>query len=285
MTVPTVDLRDDRAVVARDIDDACRDVGFFQVVGHGIAAHVADAAWDAAHEFFGLPLDDKLAVAIPDGDAYGYGPFKVERLAASLGAATPPDLKETFSVGPFEPPRPDLTDPAAAFVYSPNRWPSTPATMETAFRAYYEAMAALVSRVMSAMALGLGLDVDWDEVSIERRHSSYSRGLMQVARASNLLTARSVSDKATVAHIPGWYDARRQLLESINRTGLFGRSPALDALVGKPTSDWLRDYYVADNRALAKSHGLPLGDFGYPMDSLGPAERPRPHRWRKLLRF
>ena len=62
MTVPTVDLGADRAVVAREIDEACRDVGFFQVVGHGIAPHVADAAWNAAHEFFGLPLDDKLEV-------------------------------------------------------------------------------------------------------------------------------------------------------------------------------------------------------------------------------
>jgi len=176
MTVPTVDLGADRAVMAREIDEACRDVGFFQVVGHGIAPHVADAAWDAAHEFFGLPLDDKLAVAIPAGDAYGYGPFKVERLAASLGAATPPDLKETFSVGPFEPPPQGLTDPAAAFVYSPNRWPSTLTTMEPAFRAYYEAMALLVSRVMSAMALGLGLDADWFAPFIDR-HTSALRAL------------------------------------------------------------------------------------------------------------
>jgi hypothetical protein len=131
----------------------------------------------------------------------------------------------------------------------------------------------------------LGLDVDWDQVSIERKHSSYSRGLMQVARASNLLTARSVSDKTSLLHVPGWYDARRQVLESVNRTGLFGGSPALDGLVGRPTADWLRDYYVADNRALAESHGLPLGDFGYPMDAVGSPERPLPHRWRKLLRF
>ena len=61
------------------------DVGFFQIVGHGLDRDVEQAAWDVAHEFFALPLDDKLAVSIPDGDAYGYGPFKVERLAASLG--------------------------------------------------------------------------------------------------------------------------------------------------------------------------------------------------------
>ena len=176
ITVPTVDLGDDPDVVARRIDAACRDVGFFQIVGHGIDANVADAAWRAAHDFFALPLDEKMAVAIPDGDAYGYGPFKVERLAASLGDVTPPDLKETFSVGPFEPSLADLADPAAAFVYSPNRWPATLTTMEPAFRAYYEAMATLVERVMSAMAVALGLDVRWFEPFIDH-HTSALRAL------------------------------------------------------------------------------------------------------------
>jgi len=176
MAVPTVDLDADRAAVAQQIDDACRDVGFFQIVGHGIDAGVADAAWDAAHEFFALPLDDKLSVAIPEGDAYGYGPFQIERLAASLGDTTPPDLKETFSVGPFEPAPPDLTDPAAAFVYSPNRWPASLPTMAPAFGAYYDAMASLVSRVMSPMAVALGLDDDWFDRYIDR-HTSALRAL------------------------------------------------------------------------------------------------------------
>ena len=174
--VPTVDLSDERAVVARQIDEACRDVGFFQIVGHGIGADVADAAWGAAHEFFALPLAEKLSLAIPAGNAYGYGPFKIEHLAASLGEATPPDLKETFSVGPFEPPPADLADPAAAFVYSANRWPDTLATMHPAFRTYYEAMAELVARLMSAMALGLGLDAGWFDPFIDR-HTSALRAL------------------------------------------------------------------------------------------------------------
>jgi isopenicillin N synthase-like dioxygenase len=176
MTVPTVDLTEDRAAVARQIDAACRDAGFFQIVGHGIDDDVAGAAWDAAHEFFALPIDDKLAVTIPPGDAYGYGPFQVERLAASLGDATPPDLKETFSVGPFEPPPAELDDSTAAFVYSPTRWPATLPAMEPAFRAYYDAMAALVSRLMSAMAVGLGLDAGWFEPFIDR-HTSALRAL------------------------------------------------------------------------------------------------------------
>jgi hypothetical protein len=131
----------------------------------------------------------------------------------------------------------------------------------------------------------LALDVEWDKVSVERKHASYSHSLMQVARATNLLTARSVQDKTSVVHVPGWYDARRQLLESANRTGLFGRSPALDQLVGKPTADWLRDYYVEDNKRLSKTHKLPLAAFDYPMEVVGAPDRPTPGRWRSVLRF
>jgi hypothetical protein len=101
----------------------------------------------------------------------------------------------------------------------------------------------------------------------------------------NLFTARSVEDKASLAHVPGWYDARRALLEQANRTGLFGGSPKLEQIVGKRTAQWLRDYYVQDNLKLAKSHGLPLADFGYPMEAAGVPDRDRPGRWRSILRF
>lgn len=132
----------------------------------------------------------------------------------------------------------------------------------------------------------LGLEVDWEAVSTERKHSSYSLGLMQAARATNLFTARSVSDKASLLHVPGWYEARRAMFEAVNRTGLAGRSPGLEALVGRRTAQWLHDYYVEDNRVLAASHSLPLERFGYPMQaSSSAADRPRPARWRKALRW
>ena len=56
-------------------------------------------------------------------------------------------------------------------------------------------------------------------------------------------------------------------------------------IVGKRTAQWLRDYYVQDNLKLAKSHGLPLADFGYPMEAAGMPDRDRPGRWRSILRF
>ena len=177
--VPVVDLSGDPLDVGNAIDRACREVGFFQIVGHGLDPQIESAAWQAAADFFALSLDDKLAVSIPPGDAYGYGPFQVERLAASLGDNTPPDLKETFSIGPSW----DLCqtqlptdDDAAAFVFSPSLWPDALAGMEAALRAYYDASAVLVDRVMSLMALGLGLPSAYFEPFIDR-HTSALRSL------------------------------------------------------------------------------------------------------------
>lgn len=176
--IPVVDLSGEPSDVAALIDDACHRVGFFQIVGHGLDPEVEAAAWDAAHAFFRLPTAEKSVVSIPPGDAYGYGPYRAERLAASLGEVTPPDLKETFSVGPD-----DATcdagrgsDPAAAFVFSRTPWPRSLPAMEPAMRAYYHSLAVLVERLMGLMALGLGLDRD-HFVPLIDRHTSALRAL------------------------------------------------------------------------------------------------------------
>jgi isopenicillin N synthase-like dioxygenase len=174
--IPVVDLSQPTDQVASEIDAACTRIGFFQIVGHGVDPSLEAAAWAAAHDLFGLPLASKLAVAIPAGDAYGYGRFRVERLAASQGEHTPPDLKETFSVGPFGAAPAMLDDPSAAFVYSANRWPVELPDLERTLHGYYDALAGLVERVMAAMALGLGL-ADHTFASAIDRHTSALRAL------------------------------------------------------------------------------------------------------------
>jgi hypothetical protein len=111
----------------------------------------------------------------------------------------------------------------------------------------------------------LHLDVDWASVSLAPRLQSSGLPLTYVARLFNLFTARSVLDKRHIIHLPGWYWTRRQLLEGMNRTRLFGVPPTLERLVGKETARWIADQFVADNRWLAEHRQLPLADRGYPM--------------------
>lgn len=176
---PVVDLTEfdaDAAIVAAAagaLDRHCREVGFFLVSGHGVPAPVIDAVWDAADAFFALPAAEKQAVTMPPGDPYGYGGLQQERLAASKGVATAPDLKETYSMGP---PRPaaDLADDAeaAAFCLKPTPWPDRPAGFQTALLAYYAEMERLAARIMRAMAMALGLAPDWFARCIDRHVSA-----------------------------------------------------------------------------------------------------------------
>jgi isopenicillin N synthase-like dioxygenase len=57
------DTDSDRARVAREVDEACRTVGFIQILGHGAATEAAEGLAAAIDEFFVLPLESKNARA------------------------------------------------------------------------------------------------------------------------------------------------------------------------------------------------------------------------------
>ena len=160
--VPVIDISADPEAVGRRLDEVCRTVGFFQIVGHGIETAVADAAWTAATRFFDLPLESKMRVARPGADyPYGYIPVAGESLAGSLDDLTPPDLKEVFNIGPVTAPTHAFDDPDEAWAYSPNLWPADLPELRSSWTAYYRAMTDLCDRIMSLFALGLGLAPDF----------------------------------------------------------------------------------------------------------------------------
>jgi isopenicillin N synthase-like dioxygenase len=176
LAVPTIDLRHPPAEVAGAIAASCRDLGFFQIVGHGLDRDVVDAAWGCATQFFELPLEEKLALRIRPGEAYGYTPFLGERLAASLGDQTPPDLKESFASGPLDTPAAAREDDSSQFVYSPNQWPATLPSLRPAWERYHRTMAELAHRLLTLMAAGLGLPSTYFDPFVDR-HTSAQRAL------------------------------------------------------------------------------------------------------------
>lgn len=159
LTIPTIDLSGPKDHVVSAIREACEQFGFFTIVGHGIDPQVDQGAWDAARAFFDLPIQDKLAVAMPEaGYPYGYAPFSFERLASSLGDATPPDLKETYTVGPVDPaPRPPV-DPDESWARLPTLWPEALPEARLPWEHYYREMGDLCARLLQLCALALELD-------------------------------------------------------------------------------------------------------------------------------
>lgn len=171
MSLPIIDLAgfnasDDphREALGRQIGEACTDVGFFSVVGHGIDEEIISRAHRAARNFFDLPLADRLGAAKPDPTyPYGYAPFSSEALNRSIGGSAVPDLKEAYSVGPVgTPPRPvDQMTAVERDVWAPTLWPPAMPELQPAMEAYFVAMADLASTIMELFALALGLGRGW----------------------------------------------------------------------------------------------------------------------------
>ncbi len=163
----TVSL-DAKRAIARRVDEVCRETGFLAVSGHGVPAETIAKAWAAARAFFDLPVEKKLSVKmLYDGYPYGYSPLQAEALAKSQGNETPPDLKESFNIGPLEQNDNVENDPDADFRYAVNIWPSEPAGFQHAATAYYRALSVLAARVMRVFAVALDLPENYFEGAID----------------------------------------------------------------------------------------------------------------------
>ncbi len=183
MSVPIIDLTSfaggsdaERSRIGGEVDRACREIGFFTIVGHGVDDAVIDDARAQSLAFFDLPLDDKLAVAMPTpGYPYGYSPVSGESLSRSLGGAAPPDLKETYNLGPIDPPpRPleEMADEYERAVYAPNLWPDGLPAFRPAIERYYRTMADLAGTVMETFAVALGLSANTFVPFVDRHGSA-----------------------------------------------------------------------------------------------------------------
>jgi isopenicillin N synthase-like dioxygenase len=104
-----------RCRIARAVGRACEDIGFFVLVGHGVAPDLMRQTYDTAHDFFDLPHDEKMRIRRPAPEQNrGYNGFGQKALSYSIGQPTPPDLKELLSIGPVDvPDEPYYQAPAA----------------------------------------------------------------------------------------------------------------------------------------------------------------------------
>jgi len=164
--VPTVDItawvRDGsdgaKAAVAAAVDVACREVGFMQVLGHGVPPSVTSGLASAMDDFFGLDLDEKKLSVTPKGINRGYSPPKAESLSLSLGvesASRMNDFFEAFNIGSAASDFPKLSLEGQSD-YAENVWPEV-ANFRLRVERYF-AEARRVSRTMTdifAQALDL----------------------------------------------------------------------------------------------------------------------------------
>jgi isopenicillin N synthase-like dioxygenase len=174
-SVPVIDLgpargQAARLAVARAIDRACREIGFFAITGHGIPDALVEDLRGHAHVYFALPLAAKLAARHPvAGTNRGYHPVAGETLASANDTAAPPDLKEFFHVGPVDVSAdPYYAGPLGRRHFEPNLWPTAPEGFERAATTYYRAMSGLIVSLMRLAALALDVEEGFFDDKVDR---------------------------------------------------------------------------------------------------------------------
>jgi isopenicillin N synthase-like dioxygenase len=144
------------SAVAEQIQTACRRSGFFYVTGHQVPAELLDQLSAASEEFFGLPLADKLEIAMARGGRAWRGFFPV---GAELTSGQP-DLKEGLYFG-AELPADDRRVLAGVPLQGGNLFPRQVPQLRPLVLSYLDALTSLGQAVLRGVALSLGLDAGY----------------------------------------------------------------------------------------------------------------------------
>jgi isopenicillin N synthase-like dioxygenase len=183
MNVPVIDIgpyfSNDPAgkiAVARQIDQACRDIGFLVITGHGVSKPLAEKVYALSRQFFDLPVAEKMQCQRPAPDQVrGYARLGSEAAQYGLGGESPPDLNESLSIGPIDV---DYADPyytcrEAGPHFAPNVWPDRVAGLREAWTKWFQVMERLARDLMRMFALGLDLPEQFFDDKIDRHISMF----------------------------------------------------------------------------------------------------------------
>ena len=144
------------ADVARQIETACREHGFFYVTGHGLDPGLLARLASASAAFFALPQAAKMEIAMARGGPAWRGYFPV---GAELTSGEP-DLKEGLYFG-TELGDDDPRVRARLPLHGRNLFPAQVPGLRDAVLAYIDALTSLGQAVLRGVALSLGLDADY----------------------------------------------------------------------------------------------------------------------------
>lgn len=164
--VPLVSLADqarDPEGFAAALGGSFERFGFAMVSDHGIPQELIDRAWAMTKAFFDLPEDVKRSYFVAGGGgARGYTPFKTE----IAKGATHVDLKEFWHIG-----RELAAGHRFSELMAPNIWPDQPEGFRETFIELFAAFDTAGDRLLSAIAVHLGLAPDWFDHAVKDGNS------------------------------------------------------------------------------------------------------------------
>jgi len=154
--LPVIDIREmQSAATQRAIDAACREWGFFQVVGHGIDERTLAALRRQMRAFFALPRSAKRAIMRTAENPWGFYDRELTKRTR--------DWKQIYDYGP--------PDGAAIVPQLPRELPR----FGTAIAGFYAACDALAFELMEVIAGNLGMPPGALDACFRPEHTSFLR--------------------------------------------------------------------------------------------------------------
>ena len=157
--IPVIDVSVIDAERLAEIDAACRQWGFFQIVGHGIPeSEIADVTAMMAR-FFALPADRKRAIERSADNPWGFYDRELTKNRR--------DWKEILDIGTDGTPGP--------FASARVQWPDEPPGFRAVMQRHFQRCEAISYRLLGAIATNLDAEPGLLESAFGIDHSSYLR--------------------------------------------------------------------------------------------------------------
>ena len=161
-----------KRAIAAQVAQACTDIGFFAISGHGVEKTVISNLRESSHTFFSQSDDIKHNYVHPiKGTPRGFRKFRGEALGKTSGQAdAQPDLKEFYHIGREKIPLDDpyYTSDEGKKYFIPNLWPDHPLEFKAAALAYWDSMEALAMNLAHIIAVALDLPETWFDDKINK---------------------------------------------------------------------------------------------------------------------
>ncbi len=139
--------------VAAEVEESLQQAGFILVTGHGVDKGLASAVRKASRDFFAQPDDVKRRYGVPVGGHGWIGPG-AEANGYAEGTETPPDLKESYSLGAET----ATGDPDVDRIwFAPNVWPAEVPQLHALVTEYTTAVRRLSDDLLALFSHALGL--------------------------------------------------------------------------------------------------------------------------------
>ncbi|GLT84861.1 hypothetical protein SLE2022_030720 [Rubroshorea leprosula] len=147
-SIPLIDLQGlhgpDHSKVIKEIAEACKHYGFFQVKNHGVPKEVIDKMLSISREFFHLPESERMK-------NYSDDPMKTTRLSTSFNVKTEKvsNWRDYLRLHCF---------PLEDYIHE---WPTNPPSFREDVGKYCKNARELALRLLDAISESLGLERDY----------------------------------------------------------------------------------------------------------------------------